>query len=112
LLFTRFEALRCAARVRFTRWKGLSGRSDSELNQAELDEAERFCAAALELVTPTESRLPRLWLGPLHVSVLLAQGKREDAQRIFDEYQSVVEQCQTPFFVEEAAKLNKLLLEK
>jgi tetratricopeptide (TPR) repeat protein len=114
LLYTRFEALRGVARVRFKRAKGLVKTSDSnnEFNQIELDEAERSCEAALELVTPTESRLPRLWLGPLHVRVLLAQGKRDDAKRILNEYQAVVKKCQTPFFAEEAANLSTLLLQK
>src|SRR5919106_2452842 len=46
LLYTHFESLRCMAEV--------------HLRRNELDEAERFCEQADELVSPTESRVSRL----------------------------------------------------
>src|SRR6185295_127792 len=58
LLYTRAEGRRTLAHVRLAR--------------GEADEAERLCAEALELVSSTESRVSRLWLGPLYIESLSA----------------------------------------
>lgn len=52
LIYTHFEALRCLAYVHFLR--------------SELEDAERVCRQAEEFIAPTESRVSRLWLGPLY----------------------------------------------
>jgi hypothetical protein len=109
LLYSRFEGLRCLAAVRFRR--------------GEFDEAERLCAEASELVSETESRLSRLWLGPLYIETLLAAGLRAVAEGKPDEaaakrglaaghlarYQELVADCQSPRFTREAARLADLL---
>lgn len=106
LLYSRFEAHRCLAEVRFRR--------------GEFDEAERLCAAASELVSGTESRVSRLWLGPLYIEVLLAAGLRAEGEGRPDEakakrdltaehfarYQELVADCQSPRFTLEAARLR------
>lgn len=77
--------------------------------RGELDEAERLCAEALELVSDSESRVSRLWLGPLYIEVLLAAGKREEAAAHHARYSAFVAQCQSPRFSREATRLGALL---
>ena len=95
LVYTYFESLRCTAEVHRLR--------------NELDEAERICRQADELVSRTESRVSRLWLGPLHMDVLLAQGKRDEARAKLPAYESLVAECQSSRFTAEAARLKSLL---
>ena len=109
LLYSRFEAHRCLAEVRFRR--------------GELDEAERLCTAAERLVSGTESRVSQLWLGPLYIEVMLAAGKRaEDEGKLEDaaakrklaaehlaRYQALVAECQSPRFSREAARLAEVM---
>jgi hypothetical protein len=131
LLYSRFEALRCLAEVRFRRAlagvsnsaSGFEIKSSEIIRTDELDEAERLCAEADELVSPTESRVSRLWLGPLYIEVLLAQHKRaegekdnETAERRSTEaaeklaaYQELVADCQSPRFTAEAARLAVII---
>jgi ATP/maltotriose-dependent transcriptional regulator MalT len=117
LLYSRFEALRCLAEVRYRRalaesprvTSATSAQSPGSINQSEMDEAERICAAADELVSPTESYVSQLWLGPLHIKVLMAQGKRAEAREKLSKYQQLVSQCQSPRFTSEAAGLAKEL---
>lgn len=94
LIYTHFEALRCLAEVRFRR--------------GELDEAERVCREAEEFLAPTESRVSRLWLGPLYIQVLLKMEKRAEAAEKLDAYQKLVIECQSPRFAAEAARLAGL----
>jgi len=127
LIYSRFEALRCLAGVHFLR--ALSGISKSEsgsesksmvsIRGDELDKAEQVCAEAAELVSATESRVSRLWLGPLYLEVLLAQSKRADAEndlalaerkyseaaKMLAAYQELVADCQSPRFTAEASRL-------
>lgn len=95
LLYTHFESLRCMAEVHRRR--------------NELHEAERFCERADELVSPTESRVSRLWLGPLHIKVLVAQGKHDEARAKLIAYEALVAECQSPRFTAEAARLKSVL---
>ena len=96
LLYSHFEALRCFAEVRFRR--------------AEIDEAEQLCRQAEELISPTESRVSRLWLGPLYIKVLLAAQKRSEAATQLAAYQQLVAECQSPRFTSEATHLAEMLL--
>jgi len=91
LLYSHFEALRCFAEVRFRR--------------GEIEEAEQLCRQAEELVSPTESRVSQLWLGPLHIEVLLAAQKRNEAANKLTAYQMLVAECQSPRFTSEATRL-------
>lgn len=75
----------------------------------EIDEAEKVCDEADALVSPTESRVSQLWLGPLHIKVLLAQGKRDLARQKLIAYQTLVSECQSPRFTAEAARLATLV---
>jgi len=123
LLYSRFEALRCLAEVRFFRYLSLSKEakyqvattltadSESRLSPEtyELEEAARLCAEASALVTPTESRVSQLWLGPLHIEVLLAQGKGEEAREKLSAYLELTSKCQSPRFSAEAKRLSSLL---
>src|ERR1044071_2611920 len=84
LLYSHFEALRCFAEVRFRR--------------GEIEEAEQLCRQAEELVSPTESRVSRLWLGPLYIEVLLAAHKRDEAATRLATYQTLVDASQSPPF--------------
>ena len=107
LLYSRFEAHRCLAEVRFRR--------------GELDEAESLCAAASDLISETESRVCQLWLGPLYMKVLLAQSERSDikpdevtkkrqhAKEMVLSYQQLVSGCQSPRFTREAERLAAVL---
>ena len=95
LLYTHFDSLRCMAEVR--------------LRRKELEEAERACAQAEALVSPTESRISQLWLGPLYIEVLLAQGRREKAREKLIAYEAVVAECQSPRFTAEAGRLKSIL---
>jgi hypothetical protein len=105
LIYSRCDAHRCLAEVRFRR--------------GEIDEAERICAAASELVSGTESRVCRLWLDPLYIEVLIAAMRRAESERKPGEaaakrklameqlalYEQMVADCQTPRFTHEAARL-------
>ena len=95
LLYTHFESLRCMAEVRVCR--------------NEFEEAEKICLEAEALVAPTESRISRLWLGPLHMDVLLAQGKRDEARDKLSAYEALVAECQSPRFTAEAGRLRTVL---
>ncbi len=95
LIYSHFEALRCLAEVRFRR--------------GEIDEAERVCRQAHELVASTDSRVSQLWLGPLHIGILMAQGKRDEAREKLSVYQELVNDCQSPRFSAEAARLTSEL---
>lgn len=105
LLYSRFEGHRCLAYVRFRR--------------REFAEAEAICEAAFQLVAVTESRVSRLWLGPLYIDVLLAAGKQAEAEgradvaaekrnlavQLLAPYQELVADCESPRFTREAARL-------
>ena len=95
LLYSHFEALRCLAEVRFRR--------------AELDEAEEVCRQAHEFVSPTESRVSQLWLGPLHIEVLLVAQKHSEAVKKLTDYQRLVAECQSPRFTNEAIRLAQIM---
>ena len=94
-MYSHFEALRCFAEVRFRR--------------GEIEEAEQLCRQAEELVSPTESRVSRLWLGPLYIEVLLAAQKRDEAATRLATYQTLVADCQSPRFSSEASHLATLI---
>jgi eukaryotic-like serine/threonine-protein kinase len=96
LIYTHFEALRCLAKVHFLR--------------NELEEAERICEEADKFLEPTESRVSRLWLGPLHIEVLLKAQKRSEAAAKLAAYQTLVADCQSPRFTAEATRLANSLL--
>ena len=102
LLYTHFEALRGLADVHFKR--ALSGRYEGAL-----DQAESVCRQAEELIAPSESRVSRIWLGPLYIEVLLAQNKGDEAREKLTAYQSLVAECQTPRFTAEASRLATLV---
>lgn len=95
LLYCHFEALRCIAQVHVSR--------------NEMDKAEEYCRQAEALVGPTESRVSHLWLGPLYMEVLLAQGKRDEAKERLAPYQSLVADCESPRFTAEAVRLASIL---
>ena len=95
LIYNHFEALRCLAVVHFRR--------------NELDEAQRICNEAEEFIAPTESRVSRLWLGPLHIEVLLAAQKRDEASKKLVVYQALVADCQSARFTAEATRLAGLV---
>ena len=126
MIYTRFEALRCLAAIRFKR--ALSGEfeSDNSSNSVfgvELDEAGNLCMEAHGFVDPTESRVSKLWLGPLHIEVTLEQAKRADAanepalasqkrseaRQLLDSYQQLVAECQSPRFTAEAKRLAEVM---
>jgi tetratricopeptide (TPR) repeat protein len=117
LIYSRFEALRCYATVRYRR--ALSGAFGSN----ELEEAERVCREASAFLEPTESKVSQLWLGPLFVDVLvaaatfgqtagnseLAEEKLTAAKKHLEFYQGVVKECQSPRFTREAQRLRVLI---
>ena len=100
LLYSQFEALRCLGEVHFRR------ATMGECGEHELLDAERACDQAEELISPTESRISQLWLGPLHVRVLLALNKSDDAKQRLLSYQELVNQSQSPRFAKEARVLS------
>ena len=102
LLYTHFESLRGLAAVHFRR-------AQSGVDEKALEEAERVCREAEALIEPTESRVSRLWLGPLFIQVLLAQNKRAEALEKLAVYETLAADCQAPRFVTEAARLRQLM---
>lgn len=108
LLYSRFEGHRCLTEVRFRR--------------GELEEAERLCAATSEMISDTDSRVCKLWLGPLYIDVLSAQAqqadqrgkaevareKRELSAELLSHYLELVAQCDSPRFAREAERLAAL----
>lgn len=127
LLYTRFESLRCLANVRLLRARAQSlkstGAHDTESVRTELNEAERLCAEAAALIDPTESRVSKLWLGPLHLDVLLDQKelansendhdaatrKLSEAKQLLAIYEELVADCQSPQFKRQAERLAERL---
>ena len=124
LLYSRFEALRCIATVHYCR--AISREAELASNdevEEDLNEALKYCQQAQELVGPTESRVSKLWLGPLHIDVLLAvaklaekQGKPElateshaEARKLLSAYEELVVMCQSPRFKSEAQRLTELI---
>src|ERR1700752_39281 len=117
LIYSRFEALRCFAAVHY--YRALSGLFDDN----DLLEAERWCEEAQKLVGPTESRVSQLWLGPLHIDVLLAiarraqdnndseleDKKRAEARKLLESYRELTSACQSPRFSAEATRLSSLV---
>lgn len=109
LLYSRVEARRTLGHVRFRR--------------GEFDEAERVCAEAMALVADTESKVSRLWLGPVYVETLLAvsnaaqaagesekaEAKRRQAETVAVRYSKFVSACQSPRFSREAERLAALV---
>lgn len=109
LFYMRSDGRRCLALVRRLR--------------GELDEAERMCAAADELIRGTESRVSQLWLGPLYLDVLITnadrykqEGRTQDAvarlthaREYLKEYQRLVGECQSPRFKKEADRFAEKL---
>jgi len=93
-LYTNFEALRCLAEVRFRR--------------DEFAEAEAVCRDADALVSPTDSRVSQLWLGPLYIDVLMALDKKEEAAERLERYKVLVAQCQSARFRAEVSRLTGL----
>ena len=109
LLYSRFEGHRCLAEVRRQR--------------GELDEAEAVCVKAFDVVSKTESRVSRLWLGPVYIGILLESAKtaatagnveesetqRAKAKDLLLRYQKLVDDCQSPRFSREAERLATLI---
>lgn len=109
LLYSRAEGRRTLAHVR--------------LALGEAEEAERLCAEALELVSASESRVSRLWLGPIYIESLVAgeqsaaaagdteraNAKRARAAEHLACYQELVAGCQSPLFKGEANRMAALL---
>ncbi|HEX9424724.1 MAG TPA: protein kinase [Pyrinomonadaceae bacterium] len=95
LLYSRTEGRRCLAHVHF--------------RHGDLDETLRLCDEILEFLGEGKSRISRLWLGPLHIEVLLASGRREEASQRLAEYEALVSDCQTPRCEREVVRLKKLL---
>jgi len=94
LLHMRVDGRRCLAHVL---WK-----------RGELAEALRRCDEVLAITSETESRVGRLWLGPIHVEVLLALGRREEAASRLDVYSEMVASCQSRQHTEAVARLRAL----
>lgn len=109
LLYSRSEAHRCFAHVR--------------LRRRELDDAEALCVQVMEMVSVTESRVIRLWLGPLYLEVLHELSKRaaaagdskEAAAKLAEardhqkRYSKLVAVCQSPRFSREAVRWASVL---
>lgn len=110
LLYSRFESHRCLAYVRFRR--------------GELAEAEAVCAAIAAVIADTESRVSRMWLGPLYMDILIAAARELAAQgepaaaetklslakELLGPYQKVVAESHSPHFKNEAVRLARELL--
>ena len=95
LLFMRTEARRALAHVRFRR--------------GELNEAIALCDEVVELTAGKEPKVSRLWLGPLHVNVLVAAGQVEAARDCLRAYDALVRECQSPYFTREVARLQSVV---
>lgn len=95
LMYSRTEGRRSLAHVYFKR--------------GELDETLRLCDELLGLLGEGESRVSRLWLGPLHIEALHLAGRDEEARRRLAEYEAIVADCQSPRFAQEAIRLRELI---
>jgi tetratricopeptide (TPR) repeat protein len=109
LVYSRAEGHRALGHVRFRR--------------GELDEAEQICAAAMAFLADTESRVSRLWLGPVYIETVMAlskryeaegkleesRGRHEEAATLADDYSALTASCQSPRFSREAERLSRLV---
>ncbi|HKO45335.1 MAG TPA: protein kinase [Pyrinomonadaceae bacterium] len=110
LLYSRAEARRILGHVRYRR--------------GEFEEAERVCAEAMSIVADTESKVSRLWLGPVYIETVFALSKRAAAEGKSDEakarrdeaaalakrYREFTAACQSPRFSREAERLHELVV--
>ena len=92
MLHMHIEALRALAHVHFRR--------------GELDEALARCEEHARMTAGKEARVSRLWLGPLHVEILLTMGRPDEARTVLATYADMVATCQTPYFTREVARLK------
>jgi len=97
LLHMRADGRRCLAHVL---WK-----------RGELAEALRICDEMIAITSSIESRIARLWLGPIHIEVLLALGHREEAASQLDVYSEIVASCQSRQHTEAVVRLRARLAE-
>jgi tetratricopeptide (TPR) repeat protein len=95
LLYLRTEGHRCLAYVHF--------------KLGELNEAVRLSERVLELTAETDARVSKLWLGPLHIEVLLQLGRRDEASERLGAYAEMVADCQSPHFGREVSRLRGLV---
>ena len=95
MIHMRTQARHCLAHVRF--------------RMGEHDEALRLCEEILALTASVESRMTRLYIGPMHVETLLALGRGDDARATLATYAGMVAQCQSPMFTREVERLRSLV---
>jgi tetratricopeptide (TPR) repeat protein len=95
LLYSRAEGRRCLAHVHF--------------RNGELDEAIRLCDEVLDLYRGLQSRVARLWMGPVHIEALLQAGRHAEAGERLKEYEAVVAASQAPRCEREVVRLRNLL---
>jgi tetratricopeptide (TPR) repeat protein len=95
LLYSRTEGRRSLAHVHFRR--------------GEVEETVRLADEILEMTAASESRVSRLWLGPLHVEALFALGRRDEARAQLASYAALVSDCQSPYFSREVARLEGMV---
>jgi len=93
LLHMRADGRRCLAHVL---WK-----------RGELTQALQACEEVIELTSRTESRVARLWLGPIHVEVLLALGQSGEAAVVLDTYAEMVDVCQSKQHTDAVTRLRE-----
>jgi len=97
LLHMRADGRRCLAHVL---WK-----------RGELVEAARLCEETVTITAATESRSVRLGLGPLHVDILLALNRCEEAAATLEAYAEIVAGCQAPNFTAIVSELRARVAE-
>ena len=57
-----------------------------------------------------ESKSAPLYLGPLHVEILVAAGRLDEARDRSKAYAELVADCQSPFFAAESERIRELVI--
>lgn len=95
LFHLRTDARGSLAHVRFLR--------------GEIEDALRLIEEIHGLIGATESRIAPLTIGPLHIEVLFAAGRGDEARERLRVWSELVAECQSPFFAREVERLRALV---
>jgi len=85
------------------------GGAHTHYQRGEFDQALVLANESVALAEGKESKSAALYLGPLHVEILVAAGRLEEARDRSEAYADLVAGCQSPFFAAEAERIRELV---
>ena len=64
---------------------------------------------AMELTKDSEGVVTHIWIGPVHIQVLLRLGRKDEARLRFEDYEKLIAGIQSPDFEDEVELLRGLV---